>query len=69
MWYRRIGAQQGSTRFILEHEFFENIDIVSLSKCTLPAPYIPEPKTEFDDMDDIPGIRPYHGDQSIFKSF
>jgi hypothetical protein len=68
--YRRLGAQQGSTRYILQHEFFDGVDLKMLSRCELKAPYIPPIKDEYDlDMDDIPTIRPYHGDQTIFKTF
>jgi len=66
----RIGIRQGSTRYILDHEFFDNIDIASLSKCKMMAPWKPPKKVDFDDdMDDIPTIRPYHGNQKLFESF
>ena len=65
-----MGIKQGSTRYILEHEMFENIDIASLSKGKVIPPYVPPIKKEFDDdMDDIPTIRPYHGNQKLFESF
>ena len=67
---RRLGTKQGSTRYILEHDFFGDIDIVTLTKGKVIPSYIPPIKLEFDDdMDDIPTIRPYHGNQKLFESF
>lgn len=66
----RLGIRQGSTRYILDHEFFDGIDIASLSKCNMTAPWLAPKKVDFDDdMDDIPTIRPYHGNQALFASF
>ncbi len=70
IFHRRLGTQQGSTRFIIQHDFFDNLDIPALSKCEMKAPYIPVIKTAFDiDADDIPNIRPYDGDQKLFDLF
>jgi serine/threonine protein kinase len=66
----RIGIRQGSTRYILDHDFFDTIDIASLSKCNMTAPWKPPKKVDFDDdIDDIPTIRPYHGNQKLFEMF
>ncbi len=64
----RLGYADG-TESILQHTFFDNIDINSINSGRYVPEYIPEKVTDYDPLTDLPGIKPFKGDQCIFKGF
>ena len=67
---RRLGVQQGSTRAILEHEFFKGIDIKQLMNRAIPAPM--KARSDEGHRKPVSSMKPpkkYEGAQDIFIGF
>lgn len=74
----RIGVKEGSTKAIIEHPFFKALGDVTtlgfpldrgLEEGKLTPEYIPQKSTVHDPLSNLPQVRPFNGDQSLFKDF
>lgn len=64
-----MGVQAGSTRYILQHKYFEKLDIPSLEAGTLKPSFVPEPITSYAHINTLPAAKPFKGDQQVFAEF
>ena len=69
LYHRRIGVQEGSTRSILNHSYFADLNIAQLEACKLKASYLPQPITTYAHINSLPPAKPYKGDQKLFNDF
>jgi hypothetical protein len=65
----RLGVQEGSTRCILDHPFFSNVDIEGIKKGTVVPEFIPAPNQHHEPLSNLMPVRPFNGDQSLFTDF
>jgi serine/threonine protein kinase/CRP-like cAMP-binding protein len=65
----RIGVQEGSTRSILNHPFFANIDIEGIKNHTVVPEFIPIPNQHHEPLSNLMPVRPFNGDQTLFAEF
>jgi serine/threonine protein kinase len=65
----RIGVQEGSTRRILDHPFFSNIDINHLRNGTIVPEFVPEPQSYHEPVSTLKPVKVFSGDQKQFLSF
>lgn len=75
---RRIGVKEGSTKTIIEHPFFKALGDATtlgfpidkgLEEGKLTPEYIPHKSMVHDPLSNLPQVRPFNGDQSLFKDF
>lgn len=67
--YRRIGVQEGSTRKILEHPFFNYIDSKKLKSGNLVPEFIPTPVKNHSLISTLKSVKTFSGDQKQFEGF
>ena len=65
----RMGVQEGYTSVILEHEFFNDLDVEGLVNGTLKPVHIPSPPQSNAPISSLPPIKAFRGDQSLFEFF
>lgn len=67
----RLGVQDAATSFILEHEFFKDLDFKKMFARDLPAPFIPTPidPKERKQLSLMQESKPYEGNQALFSEF
>ena len=59
----------GSTKAILDHPFFADLDIAAVNSKTLRPEHIPEPTDYHEPISNLTSIKPFNGDQSLFAEF
>ena len=67
--HRRIGVQEGSTRCIIDHPFFANIDSQAVHDMTLVPQFIPAHNNTHDPLSNLMPVKPFNGDQHLFAEF
>ncbi|RYG96872.1 hypothetical protein EON65_53755 [archaeon] len=67
--YRRLGVSEGSTRAILEHPFFANVDVEGIKNGTVTPEFIPTPNQHHEPLSNLMPVRPFNGDQTLFHDF
>lgn len=65
----RLGVQEGSTRCILDHPFFANVDIEGIKNGKVVPDFIPVPNQHHEPLSNLMPVRPFNGDQSLFAEF
>ena len=65
----RIGIKEGSTMSILNHAYFDGLDLAAVRTCSLLPMYIPPPSVYNDPLFNLPGVKRFRGDQAVFDSF
>ena len=66
---RRIGVQEGSTKRILDHKFFNELDLNRLKDGTIVPEFHPSAVTNYDKISTLKSVKTFHGDQRQFKGF
>ncbi len=61
--------QEGSTRAILDHPFFSNVDIEGIKSRSVVPEFIPTPNAHHEPLSNLMPVRPFNGDQSLFAEF
>lgn len=69
MLCRRLGVSEGSTRAILEHPFFANVDVEGIKNGTLTPEFTPTPNQHHEPLSNLMPVRPFNGDQTLFHDF
>ena len=69
IFHRRLGVQEGSTRAILDHPFFANVDIEGIKNRTVVPEFTPAPNQHHEPLSNLMPVRPFNGDQSLFAEF
>lgn len=65
----RIGVQEGSTRAILEHPFFNGVDKNGVRDMKVVPDFVPAVNNTHEPLSNLMPVRPFNGDQSLFKEF
>jgi len=65
----RIGVQEGSTRCILDHPFFSNIDSNAVMNLTTVPQFVPAICTTHEPLSQLLPVKPFNGDQKLFEEF
>ena len=65
----RMGVQEGYTSVILEHQFFNDLDVEGLVNGTLKPVHIPSPPQTNAPISSLPPIKAFRGDQNLFAFF
>jgi serine/threonine protein kinase len=65
----RKGVQEGYTSVILEHEFFQELDVEALVNGTMKPVHIPSPPQSNVTLSTLPPIKSFKGDQKQFDFF
>lgn len=65
----RLGVQEGSTRCILDHAFFANVNIEAIKNRTLVPEFIPVANQHHEPLSNLMPVKPFNGDQSLFAEF
>eukprot|EP01041_Mallomonas_annulata_P010292 gene10292-21480_t len=65
----RIGVQEGDTGAILDHEFFESVNIPEMRNRRYVPQFVPPPTAGDTNLGNLPQPKPFSGDQSAFEGF
>ena len=65
----RIGVQEGSTRCILDHPFFKDVDTAGVANITVVPSFIPGHNHNHDPLSNLMPVKPFNGDQHLFAEF
>lgn len=67
--FRRLGIQEGSTRAILDHPFFAKVDVEGIKQMRVVPEFIPSSNQHHEPLSSLMPVKPFHGDQMLFKEF
>ncbi len=60
---------EGSTRVILEHPFFANVDVEGIKNGKIVPEFIPTANQNHEPLSNLMPVRPFNGDQTLFADF
>ena len=66
---RRIGVQEGSTKRILDHPFFSQVDIFKLKNGTAVPEFFPKSLLAHCQISSLKSVKTFRGDQKLFLEF
>mmetsp|Transcript_18774 Transcript_18774/g.18884 ORF Transcript_18774/g.18884 Transcript_18774/m.18884 type:complete len:749 (-) Transcript_18774:401-2647(-) len=65
----RIGVQEGDTGAILDHDFFEHVDIPTMRSRHYVPSFAPAPIPGDTNLNNLVAPKPFTGDQNVFEGF
>ena len=67
--FSRIGVQEGSTKRILDHPFFADLDLHRLKNGSIVPDFFPTPLLDHVQISTLKSVKSFAGDQKQFKGF